>query len=251
MLNLENKKLIKNKLPKLITSLVTKLIPYKYRDPFKNISNKEIFSKIYKEGYWASSGPKQFDSGSGSHKTEIVNAYQDAIEKFLVSFDTKPKIVDLGCGNFFVGSKIRHLCDTYIACDIVPELIEWNIRKYNNLNVDFRVLDITKDQLPEGNVVFVRQVFQHLSNDQIIKVLPKITLKYKYLVLTEHLPTSNNFVHNMDIQTGPGTRHGLPNGGSGVVITSSPFNLKPIQTDCLCEALEDNGILRTTLYQLN
>lgn len=159
--------------------------------------------------------------------------------------------MDLGCGNFFVGSKIRHLCDTYIACDIVPSLINWNIQKYNDLNVDFRVLDITKDELPEGNVVFVRQVFQHLSNNQIIKVLPKIALKYKYLVLTEHLPISNNFLHNLDIPTGPNTRHSLPNGGSGVVVTSAPFKLKPIKTDCLCEVSENEGILRTTLYQLN
>jgi hypothetical protein len=121
----------------------------------------------------------------------------------------------------------------------------------NNFKVDFKVLDITKDELPEGDLVFIRQVFQHLSNDQIIKVLPKIILKYKYLVLTEHLPKSTNFLHNLDMPTGPGTRNSLANGASGVVLTSSPFNLKPIKTDCLCDVSEDGGVLRTVFYQLN
>jgi SAM-dependent methyltransferase len=170
--------------------------------------------------------------------------------QFLASFDEKPNIVDLGCGNFYVGSKIRHLCDNYIACDIVQSLINWNVQQYCDLKVDFQVLDITKDELPDGDIVFIRQVFQHLSNNQIIKVMPKIALKYKYLVLTEHLPNSDNFVHNLDIPTGPDTRHSLPDGGSGVVLTSSPFNLKPINAYCLCEVSESEGILRTILYQM-
>ena len=251
MLNRENKKLIKSMLPDWLLALITKAIPYRFRDPFKNLSNQEIFSKIYREGYWDSSGPKKYDSGSGSHQQHIVDVYLKAIEYFLASLNAKPKVVDLGCGNFSVGSKIRHLCDNYVACDIVQSVINWNTEQYCDLDVDFRILDITRDDLPPGDVVFVRQVFQHLSNDQIIQVIPKIVLKYKYLVLTEHLPASNDFLHNLDIPTGPDTRHSLPNGRSGVVLTSPPFNLKPIKTECLCEVSENEGILRTMLYQLH
>ena len=39
-----------------------------------------------------------------------------------------------------------------------------------DLDVDFRVLDITSDEIPPGDVCFVRQVLQHLSNQSIINL---------------------------------------------------------------------------------
>ena len=42
------------------------------------------------------------------------------------------------------------------------------------LNVDFRVGNITDEELPEGDVCFVRQVLQHLSNEAIANFILKI-----------------------------------------------------------------------------
>ena len=35
-------------------------------------------------------------------------------------------VVDLGCGDFTVGSKIRPLCGAYVACDVAAPVIAWN-----------------------------------------------------------------------------------------------------------------------------
>ena len=163
------------------------------------------------------------------------------------SLDNKPRVVDLGCGDFSVGSQIRPHCGTYIACDVVEPLIERNKEKYRGLDVDFCALDITTDELPDGDVVFIRQVFQHLSNELIIKVLPIISSKYRYLLLTEHVPSSPTFIPNIDKPTGPDTR--LAN-ASAVVLTSPPFNLKVRRAEVLCEVLEAGSIIQTHLYQL-
>jgi glycosyltransferase involved in cell wall biosynthesis len=223
----------------------------KYLREYNILSTQQVFTKIYEDGAWGKSiDPKQiYYSGDGSHDHSIVSTYVEAIEHFFSIFEIKPSAVDLGCGDFSVGSKVRHLFDKYIACDIVDPVISFNKGKYKNINVDFRVLDITKDDLPDGDVVFIRQVLQHLSNEQISAAISKISSKYKYFVLTEHLPSSDTFIHNLDKPSGPDIRFDF---NSGIVLTSAPFNLKIIEDTCLCEIPHElGGRVRTNLYRLS
>ena len=176
----------------------------------------------------------------------MVAGYVNAVSEFLRGLG-KPDVVDLGCGDFKVGSQIRPLCGRYTACDVVPELIDFNRGAYEQLDVDFRVLDITADALPEGDVVFVRQVFQHLSNAAIAKAMAKIVAHYKYLVLTEHVPALAGFVPNVDIATGAGTRLQI---GSGVVLTSPPFNLHAAAERTLSESPQFGDVIRIVVYTL-
>jgi len=220
---------------------------------YRDLTTRQIFTRIYEEHTWGRSSDRsqQFFSGNGSHDTEIVAAYIAAVQAFLASLDDKPNVVDLGCGDFHVGSNIRASCGNYIACDIVPSLIEFNKKRFEKLNVDFRVLDLVEDDLPAADVVFVRQVLQHLSNREILSAIPKIESGYKFLVLTEHLPGSENFVPNRDKPTGPSVRPAL---GSGIVLTKPPFSLSIKAQRVLCEIPEhesSGGIIRTTLYQLS
>jgi hypothetical protein len=216
---------------------------------YGNRSATQAFSEIYETGAWGKSEDpsERFFSGSGSHDNAIVSAYVRAIEEFLSTFEAKPNVVDLGCGDFYVGSKIRNLCGNYIACDVVAELIDFNRQRFDGLDVDFRVLDITGDSLPDGDIAFVRQVLQHLSNDQIASALTKIARRYKYLILTEHLPDSIDFEHNLDKPTGPDIRINV---GSGVVLTSEPFNLRPKSDRKMCQVSDRVGIIVTTAYEL-
>ncbi|HEY0147029.1 MAG TPA: class I SAM-dependent methyltransferase [Methylovirgula sp.] len=154
-------------------------------------------------------------------------------------------MVDLGCSDFTIGARLRPYCGNYIACDIVEPLIEWNKQRYKGLNVDFRVLDLSDGEIPSGDVLFVRQVLQHLSNSHIERALAQLSVKFKYLIITEHLPTSGRFTHNLDKPAGASVRTGL---NSGVVLTSPPFNLKVGEDIVLCETPEGSGIIRTNVY---
>lgn len=188
-------------------------------------------------------------SGTGSHVEALVKPYLEAAQGALGEIAAiearKPDAIDLGCGDFSVGSLLRPLCGAYIGCDIVESVIVANRKRYPD--VDFRVLDITTDDLPKGEVVFVRQVLQHLSNTHIRAVLPKLS-RYKYLILTEHLP-GKDFLPNREKMAGP---HIRLEQNSGMVLTEPPFNLKPIAGTCLCKVLResDASILRTDLYYL-
>ena len=211
--------------------------------------NLEKFSEIYRDGLWGQHpmGFQRFYSGPGSHDPLLINPYVESVSKFLSKFDHKPDVVDLGCGDFNVGSRYRSLCNSYIACDVVPELIEHNRKVFGHLSVDFKVLDLAHDELPLGDIVFVRQVFQHLSNASIKLAVEKIKNTFRYLVLTEHVPSYDAFIPNLDKMSGADIRIDK---NSGVVLTKSPFNLVPLEEIEICKVYGYGGLIKTTLYKL-
>jgi hypothetical protein len=135
------------------------------------------------------------------------------------------------------------LVDRYVGCDVVPDLIAEHRRRYAGSKVEFVWLDIIEDELPFGDVATVRQVFQHLSNDQISAALPKLA-RYKHLIVTEHVPRGP-FRPNVDKPMGPGTRLAE---ASGVVLGASPFELPGFVSRVLCRVDADGGVIETRLH---
>lgn len=205
-----------------------------------NSGLQNVFTQIYKNFVWGEG------SGQGSTDKFIVNEYIDSISTFLESFDKKPKIVDLGCGDFNVGSKIVKYSSEYIACDIVEFVVEQNKKKYSDLNVNFLVLDITSDKLPKGDVAIIRQVLQHLCNEDIVNIVKKLHNTYQYVIVTEHIP-GKEFVPNVNISSGNGTRICID---SGIILTEEPFSLKVKEQKVIGSIQLGDTLLKTVAYQL-
>lgn len=213
-------------------------------------SNREIFTNVYQNKLWGESLPENespFYSGLGSSDPQIVDPYVDTVKQFFSSFPTKKKAVDLGCGDFRVGSRIVDSFESYIACDVVPELVDFNQRYWQHLPVVFRVVDLSKDEIPTGEVLILRQVLQHLSNDDISKFIHIIPQGFSYLLLTEHLPSENDFLANRDKVTGTDIRLGS---GSGVVLTQPPYSMNFKSETTLLSVPQFGGSIVTTLYEL-
>ena len=249
------KKIIKKFIPDIILKYRERIMIKRMRLKFSKMKTYDVFKEIYLNKLWSPDPKKQNDefySGPGSHFPEFVINYINEIEKFLLSLPEKPNVVDLGCGDFVIGSKIRKLCNNYIAVDIFDELISHNKKKYKNLNVDFRALDITADELPLGDICFVRMVLQHLSNESINNFVNLVKNKYKYIIITEHYPSPKNFISNIDKPTGPDIRL---YDNSAVVLTLPPFNLKVIKDTDICECYSNSiegfeGVIKTKILQL-
>ena len=208
-----------------------------------SMSTKEVMGAIYKKKSWG--GRKHdFYSGLGSHLPKITDPYVRKIEEFLVSFDPKLSVCDLGCGDFNVGNRLVDSSGKYVGVDIVPELISRNKDRFTDSKLTFQCLNIVEDELPIGDCILVRQVLQHLSNDEIFEVVNKLK-KFKYLVVTEHLP-KGEFVPNLDKKTGANIRLSQ---NSGVVLTAPPFNFNPIKERELLQVHIKKGQVVTTLYQ--
>ena len=84
--------------------------------------------------------------------------------------------------------------------------------------MNFVHLDAIKDVLPDGELCLVRQVLQHLSNDQISIILEKLT-KFKFVLISEHHP-AELYQYNIDKPAGAAIRAYK---GSGVYLEKPPF----------------------------
>ncbi len=207
-------------------------------------SNEEVFSAIYEHRMWGGAGT-DFYSGHGSHDRDFVEPYLTAVSTFLASLDPKPVVVDLGCGDFSVGSNLVLYASKYIACDVVPNLVERNRKVYADLPVEFRHLDMVASDLPRGDVAILREVLQHLNNAGVKAVAEKLPA-FRYVIVTEQLP-KGDFTPNIDKPTGYDVRM---NHRSGVDLCAAPFSLKPAEAKVLFEFDMGSTIARTTLYRM-
>ncbi len=207
---------------------------------------KDVMTQIYDMKLW---GGNQFDfySGAGSHDPKIIHPYLNTLIAFLESHNNALTVCDLGCGDFNIGKHLTEYAKKYIAVDIVENLINRNKTLYKENNLEFHCSDITKDELPLGDCIILRQVLQHISNTEIQNLIKKVAT-YKYIILTEHIPLGK-FIPNKDIISGQGIRLKQ---NSGVNLLEAPFNLKIKEEKQLGEhILEDNeGRIVTTLFEV-
>lgn len=235
--------IIRNKLRRLSLSLI------EYRSA--RLSTEEVFTEIYKRNRWGGRFG-ELNSGTGSSEEYAAPYVEMLYKQAALEGFTGRTFVDLGCGDFRVGQRIVDLASRYVAVDIVNSVVQTNRRLYDSDKIEFVHSDIILDDLPQGDVCMIRQVLQHLSNDQIMVILSKVNI-YRWVFITEHYPSGGEARINLDKQQGAGTR---VDAGSGVYLTESPFNLRSSDlTELLSIPLRsgpsgcDSGVVKTFLYK--
>ena len=210
---------------------------------------EQVFTEIYAERKWTP-GSREFDSGAGSSDERISSAYVAALRCWLERIGSRNlTIVDLGCGDFRVGQRLVNLCGRYVGVDIVKPLIEHLTKQFGSTNVEFLHRNILEDSLPDGDVCFLRQVLQHLSNEEIQAILSRVR-KYRWAVITEHHPSDAFFrAPNLDKPHGADIRLF---DGSGVFLDEPPFNVPRERLELLLQVdghpfpgWPDPGFIRT------
>lgn len=186
---------------------------------FLPVNHRQIFSDIYKTNTWGSNGTAQFYSGSGSDE-KYASPYVSIVVNFIKQHGVK-QVVDLGCGDFRIGKAIVDATGVdYTGVDVVDELVDYNNKTFGTKNIRFKSLNIVRNALPQGDLCLIRQVLQHLSNQDIAAVLKK-TAKFKHLIVTEHLPNLEHPVPNLDKFPDGDIRYSK---GSGIYLDLPPFN---------------------------
>lgn len=244
-----NKKLIRKLIPKQVARYLDN---YRRGRRFRGKSSKQIFDQVYQEAFWGVDEKRDPISGEGSHDDKLVIPYVKAVKFFLESQDFSV-VVDLGCGDFNIGYQLAGEVKNYLACDVSQYIIDVNRKKFNLEGLEFRSLDLAKDALPHGDIGIIRQVLQHLSNEDIYSFVESLnTLKpYRFLIVSEHVPLKANFTPNLQKKTGPGVRVEIE---SGVVLDVDPFKLEFLSKKVLVRTRADVGSIPaeilTTCYQL-
>lgn len=216
----------------------------------KASANSKFFSKIYANNVWGTldDPDEKFCSGTGSHNDAIIVPYMNTLIQLLRNNNLR-NIVDLGCGDFWI---MRHVLEVlskngynffYTGIDVVENLTDYNNKRFGRDNVKFVCADAAVDEepLPDGDILIVRQVFQHLSNADIKKILDKAS-KFKFLFVTEHICDAPDAVHNIDTPADAIVRLRY---NSGIYLEHAPFNYKNIVH--LLKVPQYGGIIRSSL----
>jgi hypothetical protein len=133
------------------------------------------FEEIYATNEWG--------HGSGEGSLPIHTAgYSSFLESFVVKRNVS-SIVDMGCGDWQFSKNIRWGSAHYHGFDVVPQVIELNIKTYSQENVLFSLYSGDPAELPAADLLIVKDVLQHLSNQRIIDFLPNLN-RFRFCLLT-------------------------------------------------------------------
>ena len=162
---------------------------------FRNMSTEQVFTEIYRSKHWKSTDNV---SGPGSE----INQTETLIRELNVLFKELNivSVLDIPCGNFHWMQKVDLSKIKYVGADIVTELIESNKQKYQESErLNFQVLNLITDRLPQCDLIIVRDCLVHFSNKDILNAITIIKSSgSKYLLTT----TFTNHHMNFDIVTG-------------------------------------------------
>lgn len=192
---------------------------------------KAVFEEIYATNAWAApEDGKPFSSGPGS-AAGVSDLHERFVVDYLMRHPEAVTLVDIGCGDFQVSGRILdRLAEVgrtvrYIGCDIAANVIAYNNATHARPGVEFRVLDVSREVPPAGDIVTVREVFQHLSNDVILAAIANLREVFDRAIVTESVHTAAKNP-NVDLVSGYRTRDGLE---SGVFVELRPFSLPVLE----------------------
>ena len=157
-------------------------------------TRKNIFTDIYLNNKW---GDKYSLSGTGSNLNQtkiILKEIANTIKRYEIK-----NILDIPCGDFYWMREIDFTGLNYIGGDIVSELINENIKKFKRSNINFQIIDVLEDDIPDSDLIFCRDCFVHFSFEDIFEALKNIKKKNSKYFMTTNFVERN---HNDDIPTG-------------------------------------------------
>lgn len=229
---------LKQILPKKILARARRIRSRYAEKSIKGLSVEDSFDKIYQHGYWGSG----MSSGSGSHgpmAVGFVNLMQQIIAQNKIR-----SIADIGCGDFAVGSQLTGLVERYNAYDVSGVILDRNRARFSELkNTRFQKLNIIEDVPGRTDLLFIRQVLQHLTNSQVEQALCNIEGSSAGMVLiADEISNITNDRQNIDLdQHAVGTRANL---GHGLYLERPPFQRRTRWIADIPEGNGGRGVLR-------
>jgi 2-polyprenyl-3-methyl-5-hydroxy-6-metoxy-1,4-benzoquinol methylase len=154
---------------------------------------RRIFEEIYAKSEWGQG------SGNGSHPA-ATRDYRAFLEQFVVMNEVT-SIVDVGCGDWQSSRYISFNGARYAGFDVVKSVVDINRTKFGSNAVSFDIMPDDPRRLPDADLLIIKDVLQHLTNDQILFYRDHIVPKYPLCLITNSWKAIN-YPHNGDIAPG-------------------------------------------------
>lgn len=189
---------------------------------------KEVFESIIRHRRWMD---VTCGSGSTMKYTEKLRGQLPAfLEKYNIT-----SMLDAPCGDYsWMSNTALPAGLKYTGGDIVAFMIEGNRERHPG--VDFRVIDLSQDALPDVDLLFCRDCLFHLAEADIRKVFSNIARSnIRWVLTTTYYP---QYASNQDITTGD---------FRPIDLLQAPFNL-PDPVDSLDDGVEGNVLRKMALW---
>ena len=150
---------------------------------------QERFERIYSTNLW-SDPESRSGVGSTLDSTAVLRAELPGALRQLNAC----VLLDVPCGDFTWMNRVDLSGIEYIGGDIVPSIIEANRRLHTTESRTFVQLDLTRDKLPNADVLLCRDCLVHLSYANIRAVLANIARSsIRFLLMTSFPGRGDNY----------------------------------------------------------
>jgi SAM-dependent methyltransferase len=168
---------------------------------------REQFERIYATNLWGG-------SGEGS-RPRHARGYAHFLARFLRENQIR-SVLDLGCGDWQFSRYINWTGIRYYGYDVVRSVIDRNQSLFGSPNISFHAYEGDLTQLPITDLLIVKDVLQHWSNQSVLDFLPHLK-RYRMALITNCVdpekPTANTDdvdggARYIDLQRPPFNVHG-------------------------------------------
>jgi SAM-dependent methyltransferase len=164
---------------------------------------KNVFERIYAHNDWG------HGSGEGSLALH-VRPYVKFLQRFL-RLRRVASVVDLGCGDLHFSQMIRWDDIEYRGYDIVPAVVAANRLRFQTQQISFHEIGTDFSDLPPADLLIVKDVLQHWSDETVTRFLPVLS-RYRCALITNcvnpagptaNLPISDGGFRCVDVRLPP------------------------------------------------
>lgn len=158
------------------------------------------------------------DSGAGSDPF-FARAYISFVSEFIKEHKVR-SVVDLGCGDFRVGSSIDYGDAHVIAVDASPDHIRDHENKFKDKKIEFRHSDLRNFDMSSVDLVLIKDVIQHWPTEDITQWLKQP--RPRFMLCTNDV---SGGVVNGEISYPDARKKQLEVNVRAIDLNSAPFNV--------------------------
>jgi len=160
----------------------------------KTRAMRRVFGRVHATRAW---GESESVSGPGSTRERATSFLSDLIA--LVESLGVSALLDAPCGDFNWAGPLADSVRHYIGIDVVPALIEENVRRWAAPNREFLCRDMVNERLPPADLILCRDALVHLCAADAVTALANFRRTgAQYLIATTFVGDRAN----PDIATG-------------------------------------------------
>jgi len=151
--------------------------------------HKDDMETFYSNGVWGGC------SVAGSNAQQTLQ-YRAFLQQFFRDYQVR-SVLDIGCGDWQYAQLMDWTGIDYTGVDVVPAVIRHHQQAYARENIRFIHADATAFNLPDADLVIIKDVLQHWSNDTVLSFLPRLD-KFPYVLFVNGYHGVNGDCDNGD-----------------------------------------------------